>query len=98
MSIAWFVDHIDDVRSDLSVYHRIDEIERLTAERFLAYTRRLPVYGGAVAFQLREVAATAPAQQAAASEDPVAWNDITDLMRTDPLFMGVGEVVTVPAA
>ncbi|MEV8610299.1 hypothetical protein AB0383_20630 [Amycolatopsis sp. NPDC051373] len=77
------------------MYHRVDEIEELPADRFLSFMRRLPVYGGAVALAVRE------APQASVSEPPepagAHWNDIADVMRTDPLFMGQGTYVTVPA-
>ncbi|PKV95925.1 hypothetical protein ATK30_6858 [Amycolatopsis echigonensis] len=94
--IAWFVDNLDDARSDFSVYHRIDEVEHLPAERFAAYVRRLPVYGGAVAHRIRQDAE--PAQEPAPAPEEMPWRDIRDLMRTDPLFMGQGTAVDIPAA
>lgn len=95
----WFIVHIDDVRSDFSVYHRVDEIEHLPADRFLAYLHRLPVYGGAVAFlvhqEQQEPQRPAQPQETAS---PSQTRDVVELMRTDPLYMGLGTAVTVPAA
>jgi hypothetical protein len=45
---------LDDVRSDFSVLHRIDEVERVPGPRFFAYCLRLPLYNGAVAARQRE--------------------------------------------
>ncbi|WP_329064878.1 hypothetical protein [Amycolatopsis sp. NBC_01480] len=94
--IAWFIDHIDDVRSDFSVYHRVDEIDSMTADRFLAYLRRLPVYGGAVAFLIQQEQQRAAQPQQSVSQPQT--QDVAELMRTDPLFMGMGTAVTVPAS
>lgn len=42
--------YLDDVRSDFSVFHRVDDIESLSAERFFAFAERLMAYEGAVRF------------------------------------------------
>lgn len=91
MSHMWILEHLDDVRSDMSVYHRVDEVEHLTADRFIAYAWRLPAYGGAVA-SVGKRQAPVPDEPTVVqdSADTGQWNDITELMRTDPLFMGQG--------
>lgn len=59
--IAWIPFHLDDIRSDLSVFHRIDEIDELPAPRFFAYCFRLQYYDGAVAALIRRQRARAAA-------------------------------------
>jgi hypothetical protein len=90
------VRNLDDVRSDFSVYHRVDEIEHLPAERFVAYTLRLPVYGGATAYLARRDASEP--QEPSQPRADTRWQDISDLMKTDPDFRELGSYVQVPAA
>jgi hypothetical protein len=55
---------LDDVASDMSVFHGVDRLGRLPADVFLSRIRRLHVYDGAVRLALRETAAApAPAVQ-----------------------------------
>ena len=42
-------DHLLDIASDLSVFHRIDDVEGMEAAVFLALVFRLPAYAGALA-------------------------------------------------
>jgi len=49
----------EDVISDLSVFHRIDDPSELSAERLLMLVRRLGFYGGAITALLRS---TPPAE------------------------------------
>lgn len=62
-AIGWFVGHLDDVLSDMSVFHRVDDIDQLPSAVFWPRVVRLPVYDGAVRFALLE--APAPERQAA---------------------------------
>jgi hypothetical protein len=78
---VWLVVHLGDVRSDLSVFHRIDDLDSLDAARFTSLVTRLPVYDGAVRHAMRrdleqrETAAQRPAQRtpapAVAESQPV---------------------------
>lgn len=45
--------YLDDIRSDMSVLHRIEDIEHLPAPRFFSYCTRLSAYQGAVSAVLR---------------------------------------------
>lgn len=67
----WLLDLTDEVASDLSVYHRIDDWESMSARRYCRLVPLLPAYGGAVAAGLRrmlqEAQPAAPTQAAAAS-------------------------------
>lgn len=46
--MTWVLDHTDDVASDMSVFHRVDDPWSMPAPRFFSLASRLPVYGGAV--------------------------------------------------
>lgn len=47
--MTWVLDHMDDVASDMSVFHRVDDPWSMPAPRFFTLASRLHVYGGAVA-------------------------------------------------
>lgn len=51
--IAWTLFHLEDIRSDMSVLHRIDEVEEMPGPRYFAYCHRLRSYQGAVAAAAR---------------------------------------------
>lgn len=61
------VEFWDDVASDMSVFHRIEEVESMPARRFFAFATRLPAYSGAVTARLTVAAA---AQQPATAAKP----------------------------
>lgn len=46
---AWIVDHLDDVASDLSAFHRVDDYMTLESARFFSLAERLGAYSGVVA-------------------------------------------------
>ncbi|MFB9924876.1 hypothetical protein ACFORO_25910 [Amycolatopsis halotolerans] len=52
-AVGWFFQHLDDVLSDMSVFHRVDELDQLPVSVFLPRMVRLPVYDGAVRHALR---------------------------------------------
>lgn len=39
-------DHLEDIRSDMSALHRVDDLEAMPASRFFAFVDRLPAYQG----------------------------------------------------
>jgi hypothetical protein len=49
---------LDDVESDMSVFHRIDDISKLPANKFFRLAERLPYYTGAVQATMRIMAET----------------------------------------
>ncbi|MEV6648058.1 hypothetical protein [Amycolatopsis sp. NPDC051371] len=51
--MGWFFDHLDDVLSDMSVFHRVDELDQLPAAVFLPRMVRLALYDGAVRHAMR---------------------------------------------
>lgn len=42
------IQFIDDVESDMSVYHRVDDIMSMPSGRFFKLAKRLPSYQGAL--------------------------------------------------
>jgi hypothetical protein len=59
-SRAWVLDHLDDLESDFSVFHRVDDLYELDAERFWAMAERIMHYGGATVAAVRRVQADQP--------------------------------------
>lgn len=57
----------DDVASDMSVFHRIEEVEAMSGRRFFAFAIRLPAYAGAVRARLAMAASTEPPAAAPAA-------------------------------
>lgn len=87
---------LDDIESDMSVFHRVDDIAALDGLRFFRLAWRLPAYEGAMrARQLREredelaASASAPAQ-GVSSGGRVNWNPGTKAtLQADPSLKGV---------
>lgn len=52
----WVLDFRDDVESDLSALHRVDDMDAMPARRFFALVNRLGAYPGAVQIALTPVA------------------------------------------
>ena len=46
--MGWCLDHLDDIESDLSAIHRIDDMWAMDGPRFHRFARRLPAYRGAM--------------------------------------------------
>lgn len=65
--------HLDDVQSDFSVLHRIEEIGALPGPRFFAYASRLWTYQGAVAAAYRRQQATREQRAAAGPVSLGEW-------------------------
>jgi hypothetical protein len=76
---AWLVEHIVDVRSDMSRFHRIDDVEAMRSDRLMEFASRLAAYDGVVANRVRREANSAeyeeapdavPVEQIAANPSP----------------------------
>lgn len=52
-------EYVADIESDLSVFHRVDEVDRLTIARYLALAPRLAAYQGALRARLATSETTA---------------------------------------
>lgn len=45
--MLWTLDHTAELRSDFSVFHRIDHPAKLSSSRFFSLAELLPLYDGA---------------------------------------------------
>jgi hypothetical protein len=85
--LLWINDWLDDVRSDMSVFHRIDDIEVMEAKRFVAFAERLPAYSGAVLARLvrereEQDVTTQPSAPAPSRGLPNLGNDVVEVPAT----------------
>jgi hypothetical protein len=87
----------------MSVFHRVDNLEAMRADRFVALMRRLPIYDGAV----RHAAIEASEQVTHEIPEPAPALSAEQLQRmnSNALYgpmagqqVGMFEVVQVPAA
>lgn len=65
-AVGWFLVHLDDVLSDMSVLHRVDDLDSVPADVFLPRMVRLALYEGAIRFRLQAESA----KSSAASSEP----------------------------
>jgi hypothetical protein len=73
--LSWIAEFWEDIVSDMSVYHRVDDVAALTITRFLSLAVRLSAYGGVLRarFAATQTAGTAsPANVPAAGSVPRA--------------------------
>lgn len=52
--MIWCLDYMADIESDLSVFHRVEDIESLDGPRFFRLTHRLAAYSGVMAARIVE--------------------------------------------
>lgn len=98
------LEYLDDVRSDFSVFHRIDTIEDLPARRFFSLARRLPHYEGAMRHiamaeaRRDEPGVVTPEPEPVTqpgNDDAIAGN--LDLMAIHPVWGSIGSYSKAPA-
>ena len=87
---GWVLDHWADIESDMSVFHRIDDVDQMDAPRFFQLARRLIHYRGALRDRLMEEAnGSQPAPGVAGQAAPV---DLTpQAVQQDPALRGLVE-------
>lgn len=91
------LDHLDDIASDMSVFHRIDDVLAMDGPAFFKLAWRLPAYTGVMqARAIEESESSAPAQPAAQrpfTYGATARQDINPGTKTtlmaEPAFAGV---------
>lgn len=83
--------HVDEVRSDMSVLHRISDLEAMEATRLVAFAVQLVHYAGAVQAVSRAELARRDRPEPLAPEQPVA-------PQPAPQQPGVREVPATKAA
>jgi hypothetical protein len=78
--MGWVVHMIEDLRSDFSVFHRIPDLNALTADRFMSLAARIAAYDGAVAKRIRMLRrGAAPAATPGAASTVAGPQDIEAL-------------------
>lgn len=87
------MDHLDDVASDLSVFHRIDDIGVLDGPTFFRLAWRLPAYNGvmrAIVTAEHQEATARGADEAYAPGRPRDINPGTQAsLAAEPAFAGI---------
>lgn len=96
----WVVDYLDDLESDFSVFHRVDDLHALDGPRFFRLALRIFAYDGVLAARLADemdpqgpsgapVAASALGRNGARADERV---DVEDLARVAPGLIDRTEV------
>lgn len=92
--LVWLVAHWDDVVSDMSVFHRVDDVTSIPTARLFVLADRLGAYQGAV-----HAAIMLEAQQAANGPKPVPASASTPgAPATAPEVTSLAEVKRLRAA
>lgn len=97
LQLLWVLPRLDDIASDLSVFHRVDDITALDGPTFLRLAWRLPAYQGVMRARLlaeqqdADGDRPAPSRSAAqASGDDRDWNPGTKAtLMADPNLKGI---------
>jgi hypothetical protein len=64
LGVMWVLDHLDDLESDFSVFHRVDDMYAMPAPRFFRLAERIAAYEGVMTARIRaEQAQEQPIQQ-----------------------------------
>lgn len=97
--LLWVLDYLDDIASDMSVFHRVDDIRAMPGRRFFILAPRLSCYAGAMHARAVEAAQGSsplqPQQEAApAYRAPVRERELPPatpqvLAGADPVLAGM---------
>lgn len=92
----WIPAHLADIESDLSAFHRVDDIDDLSAPRFFSLAWRLPHYRGVmrdrvIALQREQEDEPQPGpapggQRAPARQPTVDAQPVTEAALNDPVM------------
>lgn len=96
--LMWIDDHLDDIESDLSVFHRVDDVDDMLAPRFVKLAKRLAHYEGAIrhwAQHDQQPAPDSPAPRQAELSDIARGS--SDVMAIDPVWGQLGTFTKAPA-
>ncbi|MEV7770587.1 hypothetical protein [Kitasatospora sp. NPDC086791] len=91
VQLGWVLDHLDDLASDFSVFHRIPDVTTLDGPTFLRLAWRMPAYEGvmrAAALAARE-ADTGPAPRMAPGRQEEINPGTRTALMADPAFAGL---------
>jgi hypothetical protein len=90
---------LDNIRCDLSRFHRVDDMESMSADRFWCFAERLSYYDGVVAASIRRQLAERPPESEPASgapmdpSAPIAAPDQLDALHAHPVY---GDIPGLP--
>lgn len=93
--VAWVLDYLDDIASDMSVFHRVDDISDLPGPLFFKRAHRLTAYQGVMQARANETAAEAerPAAGQQSYSSGTSRQDINPgakaTLMAEPAFQGV---------
>lgn len=88
----WVLQLLDDIESDMSAFHRVDDITTLDGPRFFKLAWRLSAYQGVIRARLSEQESSAEATSAphGAGAGAVNWNPGTKAtLQADPALRGI---------
>lgn len=83
-ALAWLLDYRDEIRSDLSVFHRIDDMDSMPAPRFWSFATRLPFYDGAMRASIRAAMVDRPPVSAAPAVSPAPELEVWQMTPKPP--------------
>lgn len=76
----WILDHLDDIESDLSAIHRVDDMGSMPAGRFVRLVERLWNYPGAIRSRVVEQHQTTVGQVTADGDGLVDLSEFGDVV------------------
>jgi hypothetical protein len=92
--VGWVLDYLDDIVSDFSVFHRVDDITALDGPSFFRMAWRLAAYTGVMqaranAEQQDEPAPAAPGSAPSSRQQRDVNPGTQTTLQADPAFAGI---------
>jgi hypothetical protein len=96
--LSWITPSLEDIRSDLSVFHRVDDMESMPALRFVSMAERLVHYDGVIRHGAMLAAQEdAPDQSTFERPADLAEQGDADAMAIHPVWGQLGTFSKAPA-
>lgn len=90
MQTAWVLDYLDDIESDLSAVHRVDDMWQMDGPRFFRLAHRLPAYRGVMRMRAEAEAERASDGRPARTSDGAGREVVPDSeLRRSAEFAGM---------
>ncbi len=83
----WVLDYVNDLESDFSVFHRVDDIFEMDGPRFFRLAVRLPAYAGVMAARVANLHEEQPTRGRASAEH----SNVVDLAQFSAAHPGLIE-------
>jgi hypothetical protein len=97
LELSWITPSLEDIRSDLSVFHRIDDMESMPALRFVSMVERLVHYEGVIRHGAMLAAREDQDSPEQSVEVDLAESGDTDAMAVHPVWGELGTYSKAPA-